>query len=60
MRDGMHDWVLANNRMAKVLKAKGYEYQYIYCLNAGHGLGKARAQITPHALEWLWHGYPIK
>ncbi len=60
MRDGMHDWVLANNRMARVLKAKGYHYQYIYCLNAGHGLGAARAQITPHALEWLWHGYPIK
>ena len=60
MRDGMHDWVLANNRMAKVLKAKGYDYQYIYCLNAGHGLGKARQQITPHALEWIWHGYPVK
>lgn len=60
MRDGMHDWVLANNRMARVLKAKGYHYQYLYCLNAGHGLGAARAQITPHALEWLWHGYPIK
>lgn len=59
MRDGMHDWVAANNRMAKVLKAKGYHYQYIYCLDAGHGLGAARAQITPHALEWLWQGYPI-
>lgn len=58
MRDGMHDWVLANNRMARVLKARGYHYQYIYCLNVGHGLGGARAQITPHALEWLWHGYP--
>jgi hypothetical protein len=26
MRDGMHDWVEANHRMAKVLKAKGYPY----------------------------------
>jgi iron(III)-enterobactin esterase len=26
MRDEMHDWVEANNRIAKVLKAKGYEY----------------------------------
>ncbi len=59
MRDGMHDWVAANNRMARVLKAKGYHYQYLYCLNVGHGLGPARAQITPHALEWLWQGYPI-
>ena len=59
MRDGMHDWVEANNRMAKVLKAKGYHYQYLYCLNAGHGVGNARPQILPHALEWLWKGYPI-
>ena len=57
MRDDMHDWVEANNRMAKVLKAKGYHYQYLYCLNVGHGLGPARGQILPHALEWLWKGY---
>jgi hypothetical protein len=46
--------------MAKVLKAKGYPYQYVYCLNAGHGLGPARSQILPHALEWLWKGYSAK
>ena len=57
MRDGMHDWVEANHRMAKVLKAKGYPYQYLFCQNAGHGLGPARAQILPNALEWLWKGY---
>jgi iron(III)-enterobactin esterase len=38
MRDGMHDWVEANNRMATALKAKGYHYQYAYCLNSGHGV----------------------
>ena len=59
MRDGMHDWVAANNRMAMVLKAKGYHYQYLFCLNVGHGLGPARGQILPHALEWLWKGYPL-
>jgi enterochelin esterase family protein len=59
MRDDMHDWVAANNRMAKVLKTKGYHYQYLYCLDVGHGLGPAKAQILPHALEWLWKGYPI-
>ena len=60
MRDEMHDWVEANNRMAKVLKAKGYPYQYLYCLNVGHGLGPAKGQILPHALEWLWQGYKAK
>ncbi len=57
MRDNMHDWVEANNRMAHVLKAKGYDYQYLFCLNVGHGLGPAKAHILPHALEWLWQGY---
>ncbi len=60
MRDGMHDWVEANHRMAKVLKVKGYDYQYLFCINNGHGLREAKAQILPHALEWVWHGYPIQ
>jgi iron(III)-enterobactin esterase len=60
MRDDMHDWVEANNRMAKVLKAKGYHYQYVYCLNTGHGIGPARPQLLPEALEWLWKGYRAK
>ncbi len=60
MRDGMHDWVEANHRMAKVLKAKGYHYQYLFCLNAGHGVGNAKAQFLPQALEWVWHGHGDK
>ncbi|HTI99482.1 MAG TPA: alpha/beta hydrolase-fold protein [Dongiaceae bacterium] len=58
LRDGMHDWVTANNRMATVLKAKGYHYQYVYALNAVHVDGQARAQTLPEALEWVWQGYP--
>ena len=57
MRDNMHDWVEANNRMAKVLKAKGYEYQYLFCRNSGHGVRNAKAQFLPHAIEWVWKGY---
>jgi len=57
MRDGMHDWVEANHRMAKALRAKGYHYQYFYCLNSGHGVGNAKAQFLPHAIEWVWRGY---
>ena len=58
MRDGMHDWVQANNQMAEVLAAKGYEYQYLFCRDAGHGIGNAKAQFLPHAIEWVWKGYP--
>jgi len=60
MRDGMHDWVEANHRMAKVLKAKGYHYQYLFCLDARHGIGNAKAQFLPHAIEWVWKGYVPK
>ena len=60
MRDNMHDWVEANHRMAKVLKAKGYEYQYLFCRGAGHGIGNAQQQFLPHAIEWVWKGYGEK
>jgi enterochelin esterase-like enzyme len=60
LRDGMHDWVEANHRMAKVLKAKGYHYQYLFCRNAGHSVGNAQAQFLPHAIEWVWQGYAPK
>ena len=30
MRDNMHDWVVANENMAKVLAAKGYHYQFVF------------------------------
>ncbi len=59
IRPGTLDSLKANNRMVIVLKAKGCHYQYLYCLNAGHGVGPAKPQILPHALEWLWKGYPI-
>ena len=60
MRDGMHDWVEANHQMAKVLKTKGYEYQYLFCRGSGHGIGNAKAQFLPHAIEWVWRGYGSK
>ena len=34
--------VEANHRMAKALKVKGYEYQYLFCRNAGHSIGNAQ------------------
>jgi len=57
MRDDMHDWVEANHRMAKALKAKGYDYQYVYALDSGHCDKKVREQTLPQALEWVWRGY---
>jgi enterochelin esterase family protein len=59
MRDNMHDWVLANEQMAKVLAAKGYHYQFVFAVNAGHVDRAVRQQTLPEALEYVWKGYPI-
>jgi iron(III)-enterobactin esterase len=57
--DQMHDWVMANENMAKVLTAKGYHYQFVFARNAGHTDRAVRAQLLPEALEYVWQGYPI-
>jgi iron(III)-enterobactin esterase len=56
---GFRNWVIANNDMAKVLKAKGYHYRYVFALGAGHTDGKVVNQTLPEALLYVWHGYPI-
>jgi len=58
-RDGMHDWVLANENMANVLAAKGYHYQFVFARNAGHTDRTVKQQTLPEALEYLWQGYPV-
>jgi enterochelin esterase-like enzyme len=57
MRDDMHDWVVANENMAKVLGAKGYHYQFVFVRNAGHTDRTVKQQTLPEALEWLWKGW---
>ena len=59
MRDGMHDWVVANENMAKVLAAKGYHYQFVFARNAGHTDRAVKLETLPEALEYIWQGYPI-
>ncbi len=58
MRDGMHDWVVANENMAKVLAAKGYTYQFLFVKNAGHCDRAMKEQTLPEALEYIWKDYP--
>ena len=59
MRDEMHDWVVANERMAQVLDAKKYHYQFVFARNAGHVDRTVKEQTLAEALEYLWQGYPI-
>jgi enterochelin esterase family protein len=60
MHDNMHDWVVANEQMAKVLAAKHYHYQFVFARNAGHVDHAAKLQTLPEALEYVWQGYPIE
>jgi enterochelin esterase-like enzyme len=52
-----HNWPMANQRMAAVLKAKGYPYQFVYSQASGHVDGRVTGQTLPQALEWVWKGY---
>jgi hypothetical protein len=47
--------VVANERMAEVLAAKNYHYQFVFARNAGHTDRNVKQQTLPEALEWLWH-----
>jgi len=57
MRDDMHDWVVANENMAKALAAKKYHYQFTFAMNAGHCDRGVKQQTLPEALEFVWKGY---
>jgi enterochelin esterase family protein len=56
----LHNWVMANNRMAASLKAKGYHYRYEFAQDAKHVDGRVVRQTLPEAMVWLWRGYPVK
>jgi len=59
MRDGMHDWVVANENVAQALAAKGYHYQFVFARKAGHTDRTVKQQTLPEALEYIWRDYPI-
>jgi len=57
---GLHNWVIANIRVATALEAKRYHYQFVYAKNARHTDGQVIAQTYPSALEWVWQGYKAR
>lgn len=52
--EAYRNWPLANNLMAEALKAKGYEYQYLWSEGAGHVERGVERQTLPQAMEWVW------
>ena len=53
----LHNWVLANQRMAAALKDRGYAYRYVFAKDAKHVDPRVTRETLPGALEWLWEGY---
>jgi enterochelin esterase-like enzyme len=54
-----HNWVMANQRVAAVLKAKGYHYRFVFAKGAGHCDAGPIRQTLPDTLRWMWRGYPV-
>jgi enterochelin esterase-like enzyme len=52
-----HNWVMAANRTAAVLKAKGYNYRYVFSKAAGHTDNRVREQTMAAAMEYIWQDY---
>ena len=52
-----HNWVMANQRTAAALKAKGYEYRYVFSRASRHCDGNVFEQTLADTLVWMWRGY---
>lgn len=55
-----HNWVMANERTAAALKAKGYDYRYVFSKATRHCDGKVFEQTLADTLVWMWRGYESK
>ena len=52
-----HNWVMAGERTAAALKAKGYHYRYVFSKATGHCDGRVFNQTLADTLVWTWRGY---
>ena len=52
-----HNWLMANQRTAAALKAKGFHYKFVQGMGVGHCDGKVQSATLADALVWVWRGY---
>ena len=52
-----HNWVMANKRTAAALKAKGYDYRYVFSRATRHCDRRVFEQTLADTLVWMWRGY---
>ena len=55
--ESYHNWVMANERTAAALKAKGYDYRFVFSRATRHCDGKVFEQTLADTLVWMWRGY---
>jgi len=52
-----HNWVMAGERTADALKAKGYHHRFVFTKATGHCDRRAFEQTLADTLVWTWRGY---
>ncbi len=55
-----HNWVMANHRTAAALKAKGYDYRFVFSRATKHCDQRVFEQTLADTLVWMWEGYDAK
>jgi enterochelin esterase family protein len=52
-----HNWVMAGERTAAALQAKGYNHRFVFSLGTGHCDRRVFEQTLADTLVWIWRGY---
>jgi enterochelin esterase-like enzyme len=52
-----HNWVMAGQRTAAALEAKGYHHRFVFSLGTRHCEGRVFEQTLADTLVWIWRGY---
>lgn len=52
-----HNWVMANRRTADALKAKRYDYRFVFSYDSKHCDGNVYDHTLADTLIWMWRGY---
>ena len=52
-----HNWVMANERTAAALEAKGYHYRFVFSRATRHCDRLVFEQSLADTLIWMWRGY---
>jgi enterochelin esterase family protein len=52
-----HNWVMAGERTAAALEARGYHHRFVFTRGTGHCDKRVFEQTLADTLVWIWRGY---